>query len=62
MINSMSGDGRYVAFDSCATNLVSQDVSHAAGNVLILRDRDAYGRVPLRDGDVLELVHFVGGG
>jgi thiamine biosynthesis protein ThiS len=31
-------------------------------NRTILRDRDAYGAVPLRDGDVLELVHFVGGG
>lgn len=28
----------------------------------ILRDRDAFGSVALADGDVLELVHFVGGG
>jgi thiamine biosynthesis protein ThiS len=28
----------------------------------ILRDRSALPVVPLRDGDVLELVHFVGGG
>jgi sulfur carrier protein len=27
----------------------------------ILR-REAYGEVPVREGDVLELVHFVGGG
>ncbi len=27
----------------------------------ILR-RDAYGAAPVRDGDTLELVHFVGGG
>lgn len=25
-------------------------------------DRDVYGTVPVEDGDVLELVHFVGGG
>ena len=24
--------------------------------------RDAYGETPVRDGDTLELVHFVGGG
>ncbi|HEX5829646.1 MAG TPA: sulfur carrier protein ThiS [Gemmatimonadaceae bacterium] len=28
----------------------------------ILRDRDAFEALPLEDGDVLELVHFVGGG
>lgn len=28
----------------------------------ILRDRDALGRIALHDGDVLEIVHFVGGG
>lgn len=28
----------------------------------ILRDRDAFDHVALADGDVLELVHFVGGG
>lgn len=28
----------------------------------ILRDRDALARTPLAEGDVLELVHFVGGG
>ena len=28
----------------------------------IRRDRDAYDAVALEDGDVLELVHFVGGG
>ena len=31
-------------------------------NRAILRDRDAYGAVVLAEGDVLELVHFVGGG
>jgi thiamine biosynthesis protein ThiS len=31
-------------------------------NRKILRDRRAYGEVELRDGDTLELVHFVGGG
>ena len=31
-------------------------------NRAILRDRDAYDAVPLQPGDVLELVHFVGGG
>ena len=31
-------------------------------NRAILRDRTAYGAVVLADGDVLELVHFVGGG
>jgi thiamine biosynthesis protein ThiS len=31
-------------------------------NRVILRDRDALGGVALADGDVIELVHFVGGG
>jgi thiamine biosynthesis protein ThiS len=31
-------------------------------NRTILRDRDAYASLPLADGDVLEIVHFVGGG
>lgn len=31
-------------------------------NRVILRDRDAYGALVLADGDVLEIVHFVGGG
>jgi thiamine biosynthesis protein ThiS len=34
-------------------------VEHNRG---ILRDRDAYPRIDLNDGDSLELVHFVGGG
>jgi thiamine biosynthesis protein ThiS len=31
-------------------------------NRTILRDRDAYPSLVLQDGDVLEIVHFVGGG
>ena len=31
-------------------------------NRSILRDRDTYGSVNLEDGDVVEIVHFVGGG
>ncbi len=31
-------------------------------NRAILRDRDAYGGIGLSEGDVLEIVHFVGGG
>jgi thiamine biosynthesis protein ThiS len=31
-------------------------------NRVIVRDRDRFGEIPLRDGDTLELVHFVGGG
>ena len=31
-------------------------------NRVILRDRDAYPALELRDGDALEIVHFVGGG
>ncbi len=31
-------------------------------NRSILRDRDSYVIHPLDDGDVLEIVHFVGGG
>lgn len=31
-------------------------------NRAILRDRDAYAALALRDGDVVEIVHFVGGG
>ena len=31
-------------------------------NRLILRDRESYGTRHLEDGDVVEIVHFVGGG
>ena len=31
-------------------------------NRVILRDRDAFPALELRDGDSLEIVHFVGGG
>jgi thiamine biosynthesis protein ThiS len=31
-------------------------------NRAILRDRDAYASMSLNSGDVLEIVHFVGGG
>ena len=31
-------------------------------NRSILRDRDSYASLPLNDGDVVEIVHFVGGG
>ena len=31
-------------------------------NRTVLRDRDSYARVALSDGDVVEIVHFVGGG
>ena len=31
-------------------------------NRVILRDREAYAAIDLADADVLELVHFVGGG
>ena len=31
-------------------------------NRTILRDRDAYASLGLSDGDVVEIVHFVGGG
>ncbi len=31
-------------------------------NRTILRNRDAYASLVLMDGDVLEIVHFVGGG
>ena len=31
-------------------------------NRVILRDRDRFDDVSLRDGDTIELVHFVGGG
>ncbi|MGI8619173.1 MAG: sulfur carrier protein ThiS [Gemmatimonadaceae bacterium] len=31
-------------------------------NRVVLRDRDAYPRIALSMGDVIEIVHFVGGG
>ena len=31
-------------------------------NRVVLRDRDAYSRIELSGGDVIEIVHFVGGG
>ncbi len=31
-------------------------------NRTILRDREAYASLSLHDGDIVEIVHFVGGG
>lgn len=31
-------------------------------NRVVLRDRDGYARIELSRGDVVEIVHFVGGG
>jgi sulfur carrier protein len=63
----INGDDRPVAAGSTLADLLAEAgidprmvvVEH---NRRILRDRAAYGGVMLQEGDVLELVHFVGGG
>ncbi|PYP77440.1 MAG: thiamine biosynthesis protein ThiS [Gemmatimonadetes bacterium] len=64
---TVNGDPRSVAAGSSLSDLLASlkldprlvVVEH---NRTILRDRDAYPSIALADGDVLEIVHFVGGG
>jgi len=64
---TVNGDPRSVAAGTSLSDLLASlkldprlvVVEH---NRTILRDRDAYASLILTSGDVLEIVHFVGGG
>jgi len=64
---TVNGDPRSVAAGTSLSDLLASlkldprlvVIEH---NRTILRDRDAYASLILMDGDVLEIVHFVGGG
>lgn len=45
--------------ESLSLNARSVVVEH---NGTILRDRESFHSIPLAEGDVVEIVHFVGGG
>ena len=67
MALTVNGDPRSVAAGTSLSDLLASlkldprlvVIEH---NRTILRDRDAYASLVLMDGDVLEIVHFVGGG
>ena len=64
---TVNGDSRSVAAGTSLSDFLASlkldprlvVVEH---NRTILRNRDAYPSIVLADGDVLEIVHFVGGG
>ena len=64
---TVNGDPRSVAAGTSLSDLLASlkldprmvVIEH---NRTILRDRDAYASLILTSGDVLEIVHFVGGG
>ena len=67
MALTVNGDPRSVAAGTSLSDLLASlkldprlvVIEH---NRTILRDRDAYPSIALANGDVLEIVHFVGGG
>ncbi len=64
---TVNGDSRSVAAGTSLSDFLASlkldprlvVIEH---NRTILRNRDAYASLILMDGDVLEIVHFVGGG
>ncbi len=62
----LNGKERDVAAGHSVRSLVESLDLHPSLVVVELNreilGRDAYGETPVRDGDTLELVHFVGGG
>lgn len=62
----LNGKEREVARDHTVRSLIeSLDLQPALVVVELNREileRDRYGDTPVRDGDTIELVHFVGGG
>ena len=48
--------------DLLASHMLDARLVVVEHNRTVLRDRDAYARVALSQGDVVEIVHFVGGG
>jgi sulfur carrier protein len=64
---TVNGDPRSVAAGSTLSDLLvalklDPRLVVIEHNRTILRNRDAYASLVLHDGDVLEIVHFVGGG
>lgn len=64
---TVNGSRRSVAAGSSIADLLSALSLNARAvvverNEVILRDRDSLPSVVLADGDVVEIVHFVGGG
>lgn len=64
---TINGEPREMAVGTTALLLLEQLDLHPRTVVVelnrqIIRDRDDLAAATLRDGDVLELVHFVGGG
>jgi thiamine biosynthesis protein ThiS len=64
---TVNGDSRSVAAgtslaDYLASLKLDPRLVVVEHNRTILRNRDAYPSIVLADGDVLEIVHFVGGG
>ena len=64
---TVNGAGRVVAAPSSISDLLSTLSLDARTvvverNGVILRDRDSLPGIFLADGDVVEIVHFVGGG
>jgi thiamine biosynthesis protein ThiS len=64
---TVNGDPRSVAAGSSLSDLLvglklDPRLVVIEHNRTILRNRDAYTSLVLADGDVLEIVHFVGGG
>jgi len=63
---TVNGEAREVPAGRTVTGLLEELELHP-GLVVVehnreILDRDTYAETELRDGDVLELVHFVGGG
>ena len=64
---TVNGAGRVVAAGTSIAGLLASLSLDPRGvvvehNEIILRDRDSLSGVFLADGDVVEIVHFVGGG
>lgn len=63
---TVNGETREVSGDTTVLELV-ESLGFSATTVVVQQNdaiisRDAYAATPLRDGDVLELIRFVGGG
>ncbi len=64
---TVNGAGRTVAAPSSISDLLSALALDARAVVVehngaIIRDRDSLQEIFLADGDIVEIVHFVGGG
>jgi thiamine biosynthesis protein ThiS len=63
---TINGDEREIVDGLTVTTLL-EELKIRPARVVVERNReivprDAYGATPLADGDILEIVHFVGGG